>query len=101
MLKPDFTFMHVATLRRWLKQGMTGPEYAPPEPIRGRFDFARQKTQGAAAQEVTAKGTFFCTSGTRMEPESLIEFEGQTYSVLSCRACYDFKGENHVEVDLL
>lgn len=102
MLKPDFTFIHTATLRPWLRQGITGPEYGDAIAVKGRFDFTRKKAKSmnAAALEVLASGTFFCAAGTRMEPESLVEFEGKSYTVLSCRLCYDWTGENHVEVEI-
>ena len=102
MLRPDFAFIHTVKLQKWIKQGMNGPEYAKPETLRCRVNFNRHKTAagGNAGQEVIASGTVWFAAGIRMEPESLIEFEGRTYSVLSCLPCYDFHGENHVEVEL-
>ncbi|MEG1515152.1 MAG: hypothetical protein RSD95_09735 [Clostridia bacterium] len=102
MLKPDFTFVHSAVIRPWLRHGLTGPEYGSPISLRGRFDFSRTKTKSAnaAAQEVIASGTVFFPAGTRLEPESLIAFDGKSYSVLSARPCFGWGGESHVEVTI-
>lgn len=95
-------FIHTVTVRPWLGQGVMGPEYGGAVALRCRVDFTRRKTKslGAAAQEIIASGAVFCPAGTRMEPESLIEFDGQTYTALSCRPCHDWLGENHVEVEI-
>ena len=101
MLKPDFAFIHKVSVRKWLKQGVNGPEYADAELMRCRLNFSRKKVrQTATGQDIIASGSAWFSAGTRMEPESLIEFDGRTYSVLSCLPCYDFYGENHVEVEI-
>lgn len=104
MLTPDFTFGHRITARKWLERGISGNVYGPEESYPCRVDFQRKRTRrqtNTAVQEVIASGTVFLTAGVRLPPESLILFEGQRYSVLSCRPCYDFMGrENHVEVEI-
>ncbi len=101
MLRPDFAFIHTVQVRAWLRQGINGPEYAPPRTMKCRLNFKRHKVPGGSAgQDIVASGTAWFAAGAQLEPESLIEFEGSTYSVLSCLPCYDFSGENHVEVEL-
>lgn len=108
MLTPDFTFLHTCTAHPFIKQGMTGPEYGEPVTLRCRFDFTRKRARlagsrgaGVLGQEVIAAGTMFCAAGTRLEPESLVDFDGRTYTVISCRPCYGFGGENHVECEIV
>lgn len=100
MLRPDFAFIHTVQARAWLRQGMNGPEYAPPEKLNCRVNIKRRRAGAGIGQETLASGEIWFPAGVRLEPGSLIEFEGCTHSVLSCRVCYDFSGENHVEVEV-
>ena len=104
MLKPDFLFKQTVTIRRWLRRGVSGNEYADPEQIKCRVNFRRKlsfRQNGTAANEVVAIGTIMMPAGLRLKPEDELTFEGTRYFILSCLPCYDcFGNENHVEVEI-
>ena len=106
MLKPDFTFKHLVTVRRWKERGISADVYEAPEQYACRVDISHRRVQsggGAPTEHQQSAGTVFLTAGTRIPLNSIIEFSGITYTVSECRACYDgFSGaENHVEVTLV
>lgn len=104
-MTPTFAFIHTASVRKWTGYGMNAPTYAAAETVKCRVELEqrkvkRQGTAGGAVQEVIASGTVFMPAGTRMEPDSLITWDGRTFTVLSVEPIFGF-AETHVEVTIL
>lgn len=104
-MTPAFAFIHTATVRKWTGFDINAPTYASAITVKCRVELEQKKvkrlsTAGGAAQEVIASGTVFMPAGTRMEPDSLITWDGHTFSVLSVEPIFGF-AETHVEVTIL
>lgn len=106
MLRPDFTFHHTVSVRPWIERGISADVYGDSVKHVCRVDLKRHKilSGGGSPREIEqGAGTVFMKAGTRIPINSILEFDGQRYTVSECRACYDgFTGaENHVEVAIV
>lgn len=94
--------IHTVTIHEYMGVDVGGAKYGAPKTMRCRVELGARKTKriGEAAQEVIASGMIFFAAGTRIPPESRIEWEGRTFSVLSLEPVFGFR-ESHVEVLVL
>ena len=97
MLKPDFLFVHTATVTPLVGSSGTGkPLYGASYPIKCRIEPRNEKILDAEGEEVLARGRIYMTAGTRLALGSLIEWEGIPYSLIGIQPEFGYT-ENHVK----
>ena len=100
MLTPNFALNQVAEVKRFIRQGISAPEYGASEWLRCRFNFSRQYSGSGSTptETVSGSGTVWFAAGVRLKPLDVIIFNEQRYNIISCQPSYDWLGkENHVE----
>lgn len=103
MINPVFLMRQKASVRHYLGQGVSGPEFSEPEALICRLSFARQLSAGGStpSEVVAGNGKAYFPPGTRLDARDELYIEGARYVVLSCYPHYDWAGaENHVEVSV-
>ncbi|MBQ9301287.1 MAG: hypothetical protein IJ214_12350 [Clostridia bacterium] len=98
----DFLLRQKCVVRPWLRTEDGRDIYADAQTRSCRLQAGRYLENGAGvdgvSDAVTARAMLFCT-GEMIPERSLVECEGRTYIVLSCRAARGW-GQEHLEVTL-
>ena len=97
MLKPDFTFRQMVTIRPLVGQTGSGkPIYGEEMTVKCRIEPSTRKVIDSKGDEVIAGGFIMLSAGMRLEPDSIIFWEGNKYHLIKLSPQYTFV-ESHVE----
>lgn len=96
---PRFMFPTPVTFTPKSGEGAYGPIYGDPFTVQGRVEPEVRVIRGADGQDIVTSGRVFTGPGITIYPQSTVEIDGETFTVIRAALQHGPSGEHtHIEV---